>query len=315
MKISLIPILAVIACIIACNPGSYHPPDNAHPVDSFRISPDATVTDNIGKVVKLADVIKSDSTLVMRVTGSDSTESQHIILYKIRWFTDGYPPTDSIIILADEQPTDSGWGLQETLRTISLKIRVFKIASSLLPPVLERGKQSYVFYLDKKLQASGVYVPDSLMGDKTNNYFARAAAIMKREETNPLLKHTEGMGRSYESYASNTEMYLGNRQIDVGSSVINSTHYEDFYFLNMGRNPLVIYKVRNNWSGSGCSVALPDNAIRPGQRGRIRVYYKPRKYGSFRNEIRIYSNASGSPHTFVITGTTYGGRRTVSSSR
>jgi hypothetical protein len=310
MKISLIPVLAVIACIIACKPGNYQSKDTTHPVDSFRIAEGATVTDKNGKKIKLADVIKSDSTLVMRVTNSHPEESQHIVLYKVRWFTDKYPPTDSIILLADDLPADSGWGWPGILRTTSFKIRVFKIDSSLLPPGMESQQRSYVFYLDKKLHAGRVYVPDSLTGDKTNDYFARAAATMRREQTNPLLEHTKGMTRSYGSYDSNTEMYLDNRRINVGPSVVNRVYYEDFYFLNSGNKPLVIYKVMNNWNRSGCKVEVPDVSIRPGQRGRIRVYYRPWEVGSFRNEVSVYSNASGSPHRLIITGTSSKGRST-----
>ncbi|WP_158286523.1 DUF1573 domain-containing protein [Chitinophaga sp. S165] len=253
--------------------------------------------------MKLADVIKSDSTLVMRLTKRHPDISQHILLSKVSWFTAKYPPTDSIIVLADELPSDSGGGWKGILRTASIKIRVFKIDSSLLPVDLESQQRSYVFYLNKKLQAGGVYVPDSLYGDKTNNYFASAAATMGREQTNPLIEHTKGAARYYGTSNRYTGAYFGSRRVDVGASVVNRAYYEDFTFLNTGREPLVIYKVRNNWSGSGCSVSIPDNSIRPGQRGRIRVYYKPGRKGTFRNEVRVYSNASGSPHTFVITGT------------
>lgn len=88
--------MAVIACIIACKPGNYQSKDTStHPADSFSISAEALVTDKKGKKIKLADVIKSDSTLVMRVMNSHPEESQHIVLYKVRWFTDKYPPTDT----------------------------------------------------------------------------------------------------------------------------------------------------------------------------------------------------------------------------
>lgn len=303
MKISLIPILAAIVCITACNPGNYQSSDTTHPIDSFRISKDATVTDKTGKVIKLADVIKSDSTLVMRVTAHHPAESQHIVLYKVRWFTDKYPATDSIILLADVLPADSGLGWPGILRTTALKIRVFKIDSSLLPPALESQQRSYVFYLDKKMQAGRVYVPDSLTGDKTNNYFARAGAAMGRQLTNPLIEHTKGMRQSMGNNGSSTDMYLGNRRISVGSRTVNTAYYEDFYFRNSGRGPLTIYKVSNSWNRSGCSVYVPEASIRPGERGRIRVYYKPWQRGAFRNEVRIYSNTSGSPHTLVISGT------------
>ncbi len=309
MKLSLILILASLAFITACNSGNYQANDTTHPVDSFRISAEATVTDKQGNAVKLADVIKSDSTLVMRLTKRHPDISQHIVLSKVSWFTAKYPPTDSIIVLADELPSDSGGGWRGILRTASIKMRVFKIASSLLPSDLENLQRSYVFYLDKKLLAGNVYVPDSLYGEKTNNYFASVAADMGREQTNPLIDHTKGAARYYGNNDRYTGMYLGNRRVNVGAGLINKAYYEDFYFFNTGREPLVIYKVKNNWSGSGCSVYIPDNSIKTGQKGRIRIYYKVGRKGTFRNEVRVYSNASGSPHTFVITGTAISERR------
>ncbi|SDG92544.1 DUF1573 domain-containing protein [Chitinophaga filiformis] len=306
MKPSLYPILIITVCLFACQPVTKQAKDNIPtcPADSFLLSPEVTVTNQQGKKEKLSDVlVKDSSTLVVRVTDNHPDESKHIALYRLRFITDEYPPTKNIIILADRLPADTGWG--QLLKTASFKVRVFQIDSSLLPPALEQQQRAYLFYLNKQLHASKVYVPDSLYGSKTDSYFEQAGLVMGRTQVNSLLVHTKGMRKNsyYRSGSSNTDIYLSDRFVKVGPRNIYTRYYEDFYFRNTGREPLVIYKTSNNWGCTGCEVYVPAKPVQPGERDRIRVYYRPRQSGLFRNEIRVYSNTPGSPHTLIISGT------------
>lgn len=227
-------------------------------------------------------------------------EGQHILLYKIRETTDKYPPTNAVIILTDGLPKDSAWSY---LSPYTQKIRVFKIADSLLPRILEDGHRAYAFYINKQLYANNVYVADSLYGDKTYAYFKRAAAIMERVPINPILDHTKGERRYITSRSSsNTSLYLSDRYITVGARRVNTGYYEDFYFRNTGNNPIMIYHVRNSWNRPGCRVELPRDAVMPGSRGRIRVFYRISSSGPFRNKITVYTNTTGSPYTLTISG-------------
>jgi hypothetical protein len=294
--------IAVITCLSACQSGNNQPKEKlAPPADAFSIAKEAMVKDQQGIERKLSDVLVSDSTFVIRVTDKHPVESKHIALYRVQWFTNKYPPTDSIIVLADQLPADTGWG--QLLKQVSFKIRVFQIDDSLMPPALESRQRAYVFFLNRQLQAGRIYMPDSLDGEKTNAYYASVAAMMAREQKNPLIEHTKGIRRYWRTTGSNTNLYLSDRRASVGSRMVNTTYYEDFYFRNTGREPLMIYKTTNNWSGSENRVYVPDRPLSPGAQGRIRVYYRPRRTGTFRNEITIYSNTRGSSHKLIITGT------------
>ena len=306
MKPSLYLIPVITVCLFACGPVNKQPKNNltATTANTFQISPEATVTNQQGEKENLSDVlVKDSSTLVVRVTDNHPVESKHIALYRLRFITDEYPPTKNIIILADRLPADTGWG--SLLKIASFKVRVFQIDSSLLPPALEQQQRAYLFYLNKQLHASKMYVPDSLYGSKTDSYFEQAGLAMGRAQVNPLLVHTKGMNKHsyYSAGSSNTNMYLSTRFVKVGSRNTYTRYYEDFYFRNTGREPLVIYSTSNSWTSSGCEVYVPDKPVQPGERDRIRVYYRPWLSGSFHNEIRVYSNTPGSPHTLIISGT------------
>jgi hypothetical protein len=293
--------IAVIACLSACQSGNNPPIKILSPVNSFSIIKEALVKDQHGVQRKLSDVLVSDSTFVIRVTNNHPDESKNIALNRITWFTEDYPPTDSIIVLADQLPADTGWG--QLLKPLSFKMRIFQIEDSLLPPVLESQQRAYLFCLNKQLQAGSIYITDSIHGETTNAYYASIAAFMGREQKNPLLKHTKGINRYSGTTGSNTSLYLSDRRASVGYRTVNTTYTEDFYFRNSGREPLVIYKVRNNWSGSANRVYVPEHPLNAGERDRIRVEYRPRQTGSFRNAITVYSNTTGSPHTLIISGT------------
>lgn len=74
----------------------------------------------------------------------------------------------------------------------------------------------------------------------------------------------------------------------------------DFWFINIGGQPLRITKVRGSCY---CTKAeFPTAPIQPGERGYIRVFYDTRsKIGQFRAAVSIISNALGTDteHLFV----------------
>lgn len=295
---------SILFWLSACQSGNNPPEEASRPVGTFSISKDALVTATNGIKKKLADVLVWDSTIVVRVTSKHPAESRHIPLSRLSWFTDEYPATDSIIILTDSFPAkiSSGWNLNYAYH----KVSIFQIDDSLLPTAMESRQRAYLFYLNRQLQASRVYMPDSLTGEKTVNYFAGLAATMKRKETNPLIAHTKRMNRyrgTIGSSGATTSLRLSDRRVTVGQRTVSTEYYEDFYFRNTGREPLVIEKVNKNWNCSGCRVYVPEHAVNPGERERIRVYYTPSRTGTFRYSATVYSNTTGSPHTLIITGT------------
>lgn len=291
--------LTVIAGLFACQTVNNQPDKPLLAVSAFNISKEALVKDKQGVVKKLSEVLVSDSTFVIRVTNKHPEESKHIALYRLRWFIDNYPFTDSIIVLADQLPADTGWGL--ALKRLSNKIRVFQIEDRLLPPALENLNQAYLFCLDKKLQAGNIYLTDSLYGEKTDAYFTHIANFMGRDQKYPGVVK----GRDYFSgrYKTNTRLYLRDSRASVGSRTLNTTYTEDFYIRNTGNEPLEIYKVSKSWGSSSCRVSVPDEPVKPGEEARIRIKYQPDETGSFRYKITIYSNTPDSPHELIISGT------------
>lgn len=280
--------------------------------EPFDIDPVATVRNSEGVMQLLSECIASDSTFVLRIKNDYPVKGRSIQLLKIREITDNYPPTNDIIILADELPENAK---NQNLYYLAKKMRVFKIADSLLPETIEERECAYVFYLDKKLHASNVYLPDSMDGDKTYNYFKRLAIAMNREPTHIPRPFYRGKGTtigrsrsstlsfSSSSFSSGTGIYQQGQSVNVGSRRVNKGYYEDFYFKNTGSDPVTIYDVKNSWNRLGCKVEVPNEVIMPGSEGRIRVYYKVNGSGSFNNEVKVYTNQNGSYQTLNISGT------------
>lgn len=234
--------IACMACLFACKQVNNQPEKTLSAISAFNIPKEAQVKDQHGVKRKLSDVLVSDSTYVIRVTSGHPDISKQIALYRPRWFIDNYSPTDSIIVLTDQLPGDTGWAV--SLKELSFKIRVFQIEDNFLPPALESLPQAYLFCLDKKLQAGNIYLTDSLYGEKTNAYFTHIATFMGREQKYPGVVK----GRNYllGRYKTNTSLYVRNSRASVGSRTLYTTYTEDFYIRNTGNEPLVITEVSKN---------------------------------------------------------------------
>ena len=74
----------------------------------------------------------------------------------------------------------------------------------------------------------------------------------------------------------------------------------EFTFRNTGKTPLVLTHVK---STCGCTIPeWPDEPIKAGEQGIIRVSYDTKRVGSFTKSIYVYSNASNGVQRLYITG-------------
>jgi hypothetical protein len=74
----------------------------------------------------------------------------------------------------------------------------------------------------------------------------------------------------------------------------------NFVFKNLGKEPIVINKVR---STCGCTVpAWPREPVAPGGAGEITVQYNTSQTGTFLKSVYVYSTASNSPVKLQIKG-------------
>jgi len=305
----LLPCLILLICLIACGHEKDTLANYVDPADNFSIPSGAMVKDEQGKKRKLADVLVSDTTFVMRITNNQPEESNHLVLYRSAYFINEYPHTDSIIILTDQLPADScsenSWCQQ--LKLASSKVRVYKIEDSLLSAALESKQRGYVFFLNKQLQAQNIYMPEpgSDFTNKTQNYFSIAANMLGRKSLFPGRPFYQSVDTTRNSDNPNAgTIFFSGRKAKVGDCTVRETYYEDFYFRNKAKEPLVIESIGNNWGGrTNCYVYVPEKPVKPGSECRIRVYYRPRSKGSFRNKINLYTNTDRYPLTFTISGT------------
>ncbi|OQP64458.1 hypothetical protein A3860_21050 [Niastella vici] len=303
------PYLILLACLIACGHENDRLANYVDPADNFSIPNGAMVKNEQGKKIKLADVLVSDSIFVIRVTNNQPEESKHLVFYRLAYFVDDYPHTDSIIILTDQLPADScsenSWCQQ--LKFASTKVRVYTIEDSLLSAALESKQRAYVFFLDKKLQAQNIYMPEpaSEFTNKTIKYFSIVANMVGRKSIFPgrPFYRSADTARDTDNPNAGTIFFSG-RKAKVGDCTVKDTYYKDFYFRNKANEPLEINSITNNWgSRANCYVYVPEKPVKPGAECRIRVYYRPRSKGWFRNEINLYTNTDRYPLTFTISGT------------
>jgi hypothetical protein len=302
------PCLILLTWSMACRHENNRLAKYVDPADNFSIPKEAMVKDEQSKKRKLADVLVSDNIFVIRVTNNQTEESKHLVLYRSAYFTDEYPHTDSIIILADQIPADTcsenSWC--QRLKFASTKVRVYKIEDSLLSAALESKQRAYVFFLNKQLQAQNIYMPEpaSVYHYKTHNYFSTVANMLGRKPIFPRKPFSQSAipPRDPDNPNAGTIFFSG-RKAKVGDRTVKDTYYEDFYFSNKGKEPLVIENVTNNWSGrTNCYVYVPEKPVKPGAECRIRVYYRPSSKGWFGNEINLYTNTDREPLTFTISG-------------
>lgn len=92
----------------------------------------------------------------------------------------------------------------------------------------------------------------------------------------------------------------GQVEYNYGTISQNSDGNCEFKFKNVGKEPLVLSKVR---SSCGCTVPTwPRKPIMPGEEETIKVKYDTRRLGRIYKSISIYSNAKNSPVTARIAG-------------
>jgi hypothetical protein len=300
--------LTVAISLAACTNGKNRLSRYTDPANNFILSPNARVKDEHGKNKKLTDLLVTDATFVLRIKGNHPRESKYPILENAGYFTEAYPLTDSIIILTDKTPDDtSSWG--QSLKLAAAKVRVYQIEDSWLPTELESKQLSYVFFLNRKLEAVNIFIP-TLQGYSMNtyNYFYTSATLIGRKQRFTGTPLANEPSPSYYSYADSDNpnkesVFFSGRNAKVGDRTLKTTYYEDFFFYNKAKQPLTVEKVSNsnNWSSSW--VYAPEKPVAPGARCRIRVYYRPSFFrGRFYNKINVYTNTDRKPLTFTISG-------------
>ena len=298
--------LTVTISLAACTNGKNPLSKYTDPANNFSLSPNTQVNDEHGKNKKLADLLVTDTTFVLRIKGNHPRGSKYSILQNASYFTEAYPLTDSIIILTDKMPDDtSSWG--QSLKSAANKVRVYQIEDSWLPTELESRQLSYVFFLNRKLEAVNILIPTlQSYSMNTYNYFYTSATLMGRKQR--FTGTTLADDPSFYSYAdadnpNKESVFFSGRNTKVGDRTLKTTYYEDFFFYNKAKQPLTVEKVTNsnNWSYSW--VYAPEKPVAPGARCRIRVYYRPSFIrGRFYNKINVYTNTDRKPLTFTISG-------------
>ncbi len=74
----------------------------------------------------------------------------------------------------------------------------------------------------------------------------------------------------------------------------------EFVFSNTGKTPLVLTHVK---STCGCTIPdWPQEPLKPGEEGIIRVSYDTRRVGAFNKSVYVYSNASNGVQRLYISG-------------
>lgn len=99
---------------------------------------------------------------------------------------------------------------------------------------------------------------------------------------------------------SGIEIYFGETTHDYGNIVVDSDGIYNFEFKNLGKEPIVVNKVR-----SSCGCTIPTWSRKPiesGKSGQIAVKYNTAVAGSFMKTVTVYSSASNSPVKLVIKG-------------
>lgn len=91
-----------------------------------------------------------------------------------------------------------------------------------------------------------------------------------------------------------------NETIDYGEIKKGADGVRYFDFVNEGKEPLIISKVK---SSCGCTIPVyPKAPIAPGESSQIKVKYNTSRVGPFRKTITISSNALNSSKTLTIKG-------------
>lgn len=87
---------------------------------------------------------------------------------------------------------------------------------------------------------------------------------------------------------------------DYGEILQNSDGSWDFVFKNVGKQAIVINRVR---STCGCTIPeWPREPIEPGSSGQITVKYNTALTGTFLKSIYVYSTAANSPVKLQVKG-------------
>lgn len=87
---------------------------------------------------------------------------------------------------------------------------------------------------------------------------------------------------------------------DYGNIELNSDGTCEFKFTNEGKSALILSNVR---SSCGCTVPKwPNDPIKKGEVGVIKVKYNTVRAGSFNKSITVYSNGSEQPIILRIKG-------------
>lgn len=103
----------------------------------------------------------------------------------------------------------------------------------------------------------------------------------------------------HELIAQSPQMKLANHEYDFGK--VTNVQYPPaaFKFENSGHAPLAILMVQ---AAPGVKINFPRSFIHPGQYGYIYVYPEGNNLGPFREEVRIYTNASDSALSIFVKG-------------
>lgn len=87
---------------------------------------------------------------------------------------------------------------------------------------------------------------------------------------------------------------------DYGNIAEDSDGTWSFTFKNLGKEPIVINRVR---STCGCTVpSWPREPVEPGVSGKITVRYNTAQTGTFLKSVQVYSTALNSPVKLQIKG-------------
>jgi hypothetical protein len=87
---------------------------------------------------------------------------------------------------------------------------------------------------------------------------------------------------------------------DYGTMKMGDDGTYEFEFTNNGTEPLLF---NNVISSCGCTVPeWPQEPIKPGEKGNIKVIYNTQITGSFAKSISVYTNAAEEPVLLTIRG-------------
>jgi uncharacterized protein YegL len=92
---------------------------------------------------------------------------------------------------------------------------------------------------------------------------------------------------------------LNKQSHDFGDILEGNPRVADFILTNHGRDDVFLLRAE---VPDNCVYRYSSQKILPGQSSTIRIKYNPESKGYFREEIKVYSSASGKPFTLQISG-------------